>query len=346
MNVRMQNKTLSRGIERIERLLAIQNVRQFWMYVLRIIERMDEDHIFLSASGIAFSVLLCFIPIALLVFYVLGLYLDSDTAAKTINYYIDQVRIFPFQREQIRVEIFKTVNEVIGTKSIAGIIGGIGLLWSASALFSSVRTVLNRVFRIATRKNVFASKLKDFIMLSLIGVIFIIATIFSYLLSLTDSLSHQYLGIGLDAQGMMYLASILSMVVTFLTFCMLFIFIPDHRLPFTAVIISSLIGTGMWELAKMMYSQYINNFWSIGRVYGPYSIIVVTALWIYYSSVTLIIAAEFGEMYIERNYMRSFFASERVVALRNIAHSIQRETVRGSRDDIKHEAKPLSSSSE
>lgn len=293
------------------------------MYTIRFVERIDDDHVLLSAGGLAFNAILCLIPIVLLSFYVLGIYLDSTSAAQTINHYIDTLRIIPFQREQIRTEIFNTVNEFVGTKSIAGIIGGIGLLWSASALFSSVRTVFNRIFHIVVLKNVIVSKLKDFIMLSLIGVVFIIATIFTYTISVAQNIGHEYLGSFADSylvQGALSLVTSIS--ITLVTCSMLFIFIPDKRLPVKAILLSSGIATVLWEIAKQAFSYYISHFWNIGRVYGPYSFLIATAVWIYYSSLTLIIAAEFGEMFIERKYMRNLFTTNKMKSISHVLHDL------------------------
>ncbi len=305
-------------------VLSLRWIRHIWMYTIRILERMEDDHIFLSAGGIAFSTILCLIPTVLLIFYVLGIYLSSEQAVQTINQYIDTLRLFPIEREHLRIEIFNTISEFIENKSIAGVIGGIGLVWTASALFSSIRSVFNKIFHVANTKNVVLSKIKDFVMLSLIGLFFIITTIFTYALSAVQNLGHEFLG-GIFEETIFVgtLSYITSVVVTFITFCLLFFFVPDKRLPFKSIFISSLLSTVMWELAKQTFGYYISNFWSIGRVYGPYSFLIASSVWIYYSSLTIIIAAEFGEMFIERKYMRELFKPRKMREISKILERVE-----------------------
>ncbi len=302
-------------------ILSLRWIRQIWMYSVRLVERMDDDHIFLSAGGIAFSTILCLIPVVLLVFYVLSIYLTTEAATRTINEYIDALQLFPIEREQLRTEVFSTLTEFVGVRSLAGIVGGLGLLWSASALFSSIRSVFNKIFRIRVTKNILMSKVKDFVMLSIVGVTFVVAAVFTYGLSAIRYAGEEYFGIGFEGS---FLAGSLayagSLLVSFVAIYLLFRFVPDRRLPVKAIFLSVLIATLLWEFAKHAFGWYIGHFWSIGRIYGPYSFLVVIAIWIYYSSLTLIVAAEFGEMLIERSYMKRLF---RPASLTRVAELIR-----------------------
>ena len=116
------------------------------MYLVRIIERMESNHIFLSAAGLSFNALLCFIPLLLLIFYVLGLYLDSAEALATVDTWIQKLELFPYQKDQLRELVIGLMQEFINGSHLAGVLGGVGLLWTSSALFAALRTALNRVF--------------------------------------------------------------------------------------------------------------------------------------------------------------------------------------------------------
>ncbi len=294
------------------------------MYLVRIFERMEDNHIFLSAAGVAFNTLLCFIPLVLIIFYVLGFYLDSASAVRTIDTYIDRLQLFPFQREQLKELVHATLTDFVQGSGLAGIIGIIGLIWTSSALFAALRTVLNRIYHFKDTHNVLVSKLKDFAMLSVVGVVLIIVMLVSHLLILAQEIFSKHLPRLAEhwlLTGVM--PHVISVFIVFLAFTLLFRLLPDRRIRLSAIILSSLLASVLWEGAKLLISYYIVNLWSMGRVYGSYAIIIAVALYIYYSAVTLLFAAEVGEMHIERRALKRLFKEQQLRAAAKVLHKAQ-----------------------
>jgi membrane protein len=124
--------------------------------------RIDEHHLFLNASGLAFELFLCIIPFILIIFSVLGSILASNNIQYQINLLVDTIIPYYEYSEFVKKIIFTRINEVIEYKTIAGIIGGFGLFFAASGLFSSMRTILNQVFGITKNVNLILWKLRDF----------------------------------------------------------------------------------------------------------------------------------------------------------------------------------------
>jgi membrane protein len=289
--------------------ITLRWVRDAWMYTIRILERMEDNHIFLSAAGISFNALLCFIPLILLVFYVLGFYLDTDAAIATVDTWLQKLELFPYQREQIRNMIIELIQDFVSGSQLAGVLGGVGLIWTSSALFAALRTVLNRIFSIQDTKNIFVSKLKDFAMLSIVGVALILVTVFLYAISLIKGLGHDVFGLQLESWIFNDVINVLSpFVLSFLLFCIVFYLVPDRRLPLRLIVTSSGIAALLWGIAKFVFAYYLENLWKFGSIYGPYAIIVATAIWVYYSSMTILLAAEVGEMSAERREMKRLFS--------------------------------------
>ena len=278
------------------------------MYLVRILERMEDNHIFLSAAAIAFNSFLCFIPLVLVVFYVLGLYLDSEAAIGTINSYLDSLPMIPYEREYVRERVVALVREFVKGSSIAGIVGGLGLVWTSSALFAALRTVLNRIFNVHVIRNIVLSKLKDLALLSTVGIALILITVLSYGMTIVRGFAESILGSGNSSwifDGVFLHLS--TGILNFLLFCIVFFLVPDSRIPWRVVALSSAIAAVLWGIAKAVFGYYLVNLWSIGRVYGPYAVLVATAIWVYYSSITLLLAAEIGEMARERKKLRRLF---------------------------------------
>jgi membrane protein len=298
---------------------TFRRLREAWMYIVRILERMDDNHIFLSSAGIAYNTLLCFIPLLLIVFYLLGFYLNSEGALRTLDSYLNGIDLFPYQREQLRLIIVKILTEFVRGSHIAGIVGMIALVWTASALFSAVRTVLNRIFGVKDTKNFFVSMLKDFALLSIVGIALMVVQVSLYALTIIKSIGSDIFGIEwshwLFGNSIGYAS---ALILNFILFCVIFFLIPDTRLPVKAIALASGIASLLWVLAKAVFGYYLSNLWNFGKVYGPYAIIVATALWVYYSSMAMLFAAEVGEMYIERKRLKDLFSHRKLEETRKL----------------------------
>lgn len=301
--------------------VSLRWVRETWMYLVRILERMEDNHIFLSAAGLSYNAFLCFIPLLLLVFYVLGFYLDTQTALATVESWLQKIELFPYQREQIRGLVIDLVQDFVRGSRLAGILGAVGLIWLSSALFAALRTVLNQIFNIHDTKNIFVSKLKDFAMLSVVGAAVLVVTVFLYSLSLIKGIGQNVFGLELDSWIFSDVINVLSpFVLNFLLFCIVFYLVPDRRLPLRLIVTSSAIAAVLWGIAKFIFAYYIENLWRFGSIYGPYAIVVATALWVYYSSMTILFAAEVAEINAERREMKKLFSPK---SLKNIIDQSQ-----------------------
>ncbi len=300
----------------LEYFITLRWVRQIWMYLVRIIERMEANHIFLSAAGISFNALLCFIPLLLLIFYVLGFYLNTADAMATVDKWIQQLELFPYQKDQLRGIVIELMREFVSGSYLAGALGAVGLVWTSSALFAALRSALNSVFSIQDTKNIFISKLKDFAMLSIVGIALLAVTVFLYGVSMIKEIGQNVFGVELQSWIFNDVVNLVSpFVLSFILFCLIFYLLPDRRLPLRMILTSSSIAAILWGFAKLIFAYYLTNLWKIGTIYGPYAIIAATAIWVYYSSITVLFAAEIAEMSSERSELRRLFSSRSLAAV-------------------------------
>ena len=273
-------------------------------YISGLINRADEHHVFLLAGGLAFSLFVCIIPFFLIMFFILGNVLDSQNMQYQVNAAITTIIPYNKYAEFVKKIIFTRIDEVIKYRNIAGIIGGFGLFIAASGLFSSMRTILNRVFGVEANIHFIIGKLRDFALVLMVILFFFILTVLTPLLDLIrqaaqhwESLS--FLNIGFFEH---FLFSLLSMVIIFVVFIVLYITVPVRKLPRKAIVISAMWAAILWEIAKQGFGFYLHHFTTFGRIYGTYALVVVVAFWIYYSSIVFIIGAEIGRLYVERKY--------------------------------------------
>lgn len=273
-------------------------------YIGGLINRIDEHHVFLFAGGLAYSIFLCIVPFVLILFAVLGSILDSSYMRIQVNAIIETIIPYTKYAEFVKDTIFQRINEFIQYKTLAGIIGGFGLLFAASSLFSSMRTILNKVFNVDVQEHFILAKLKDFGLILMIIIIFFITTIAMPVFEIVRQYAEQLKITSLFSQGFFshFVFSLLSLLLIFILFLVLYITVPKVRIGKKATIYSALWAAILWEIAKQIFGYYIRHFTTLGRIYGTYSIFVVVAFWIYYSSVVFIVGAELGKLYSDRKY--------------------------------------------
>lgn len=268
-------------------------------YIGGLILRFDTDHIFLSAAGLAFSLIICIIPLVLIIFSVLGSILDSSNMQSQINNLIDSVIPYSQYSDYAKKILFSRIDEVIEYKTAAGIIGISGMLFAASSLFSAMRTVLNKIYGIYIDVNLFLAKLWDFALVLLVILLFFIITVTMPIFEMLrkSAFDFKYLSFLRSPIFEHFLFSLISLVTIFVLFVILYITVPRKKIGKKAILISAFWSAILWEAAKQGFGYYIYNFSNFGKIYGTYALLVVVAFWIYYSAIVFIIGAEIGWLY-------------------------------------------------
>ncbi len=287
---------------------GFREIKTFVVYYYKgLTKRIDEHHVFLFAGGLAFSIFLCIIPFVLIIFAVLGNLLDSSSVQFQINTLIETIIPYSRYSEFVKKIIFNRINEVIEYRNIAGIIGGFGLLFAASSLFSSMRTILNKVYGVEIDVNIFIAKLRDFALVFMVIIIFFVTTISMPTIDLLRQKAGEWTVFSFLSSGIFshLIFTLLSLLLIFTVFSVLYFTVPLRKLGRKATFMSALWAAVLWEAAKQLFGYYLYNFAAFNRIYGAYALVVVVAFWIYYSSVVFIVGAEIGHLYFERNFIKN-----------------------------------------
>ncbi len=276
-------------------------------YLGGLYRRINEHHLFLLSGGLAFSLFVCIIPMVLIIFSILGSLLQSADLQSRINLLIDAAIPFPPYAFFVKGLIAGRVDEFKQYRAVAGFIGSFGLLLAASGLFSSIRTVLNRVYNVPDRRNFAIGKLRD---LGMILLVLCLLIAFVTLLPVIEALRNSALSVetlqqfNLDGVRTFFFA-IVTIAGAFAVFSLIYALVPYGKLGARVILVSALWSTLLWEMARQLFGVYLSHGANLKNVYGAYTFVVVVAFWIYYSAVVFIIGAEIGQLYREWKTMRA-----------------------------------------
>ncbi|MGH7450327.1 MAG: YihY/virulence factor BrkB family protein [bacterium] len=281
-----------------------KNIKEFFKHYLGgLYHRIGEHHVFLLGGGLAFSILVCVVPFVLIIFSLLGSFLKGAAIQQQLDTFIDTVIPYARHSDFLKKVISSRMEEMIAYKNIAGYSGIIGLFIGASGLFSSMRTILNTLYKVQADVNIVIGKLRDFGMVLAVMVFFLVAVALLPMLNILG----EYVGKMEFLKFLIFvtiensLFSLFSFFIMFLLFFFLYYFVPYQRFGKKVTAVSAFWAAALWEIAAEIFGYYISHVASVRRVYGAYALVVVVIFWIYYSSVVFILAAEIGQLYRERS---------------------------------------------
>lgn len=282
-------------------------------YFIGLYKKFDEDHVWVLSSGIAFNLIICSIPFTLILFSIFGAYLNTGNTTHGIEHYIRNIiGLTPELREKINSIILSRVNEISENTTLTAFIGTIGILWTASGLFSTIRDVLNRIFKTKTEVFFVWGKLKDIGMVLLTTVFFILSIASTFVVSFLRSIDENLLGNTLRSIGFFHyvIPFVIGLIFSFLMFWVIYKLVPHGNIKNKIVLISAISSTILWELVKFIFTTYLIYFSNFKAVYGAYAAIVSIIFWIYYSSFTFVVGAEIGQLYNERQLIPEAIKTE------------------------------------
>jgi len=271
-------------------------------YLVGLYNRADDHHIFLLAGGLAFSLYVTIIPLVLIVFAALGSVVERPSIVQQIDHFIGTAIPYQDYAAEIRDFVYARLSKFSAYRGHAGVIGIVGLLIASTSLFSSMRTVLNRVYRVIVQQHVLVGKLRDLGLVLAVLLFFLVSIAVLPGLEILKEATERWPI--LQKYNLGFLAELVfqavSFVLTLIGFAFLYLTLPQMKPSGRVVTVSAMTAAVLWYLAKVLFGFYIVHFFSIREVYGAYAILVAVALWVYYTAIVFIIGGEVGQLYRER----------------------------------------------
>ena len=281
--------------------------KSFWnwlkFYIVSIYEKMDKHHAFIFASGMTYNILLCIIPMVLIIFSVLGSILQSQELLIQISLMIDDIIPIYDYSDKIKEILFERIGEFIKYKTLVGTIGIVGLFFTASGLFSTLRTILNDIYGIEKGKNILIAKIRDLGMVVLTLLFFLVVILINPIFQIVKGLfgKIKFLN-GVDFSILdRFFIQIVPYVLSFLMMLLIYSLVPYRKMKKRVYFISALWATVLFQLAQAGFTYYVTHIANYSKIYGNVAFVIVTALWLYIISVIFILAAIIGQTYREKH---------------------------------------------
>lgn len=241
---------------------------------------------FLS-SGLAFDVLLYFIPMLFLTVSAVGYILAGSTrAASGAEAVLKQ--LLPNYQESVT----DYLNTISTSRDEFGLAGFVLLLIFSTAIFGSIRHVLNIVLNIKITRGFLWGKTIDFVILLVTSALFVAAIGINVVLAFLRGFTDKIPILGVLISPAWWLAGTLAdYCMTIILFYVLYRFCPAQKLERRALWTATLSCAILFELSKWIFTWYLSAARTYVLIYGAFSVTILFILWIYYSSVVFIFSA-------------------------------------------------------
>jgi membrane protein len=285
-------------------LAAVERVpvlRRSMHFVWRFFERWGEDHCSIIAAAMAFFGILSVFPLVLAVVAILGRTITGNKEILT-QFREFVASFFPGAAGEIMSEV-DAISSATDTTAL-GAVAIASLLWSGRAYFDTLAAVLNGIWPHTQARFWIQHQIALWSLFIGAGVLWMLSTGATFALSAARALSAELPNLFVNQQPELwnFLAKLVSFILTTLMFWLIYRFLPNvttrrrRRLVWGA----ALIGGVGWEISKWVFTSFIgSNVVRYKATYGSVAGIVLTMMWIYLSSLILLLGAEAAAVYEE-----------------------------------------------
>lgn len=241
--------------------------------------------------------LLAAVPFLLLLGAGLGYLLDqSPTAAFRIAQTVLET-LLPARFAQAEPLLDPVLADVVRTRAVVGLGGGIGFLWFSTRLFASLRLVMSMVFNHGRERGFVRGKLWD-IHLTVTSVVLMLAWV---ALSTWLTVTTGRVGTALERAGLLQVAMgnieyavtrLLTLLVVVTMFFALYRWLPRTRTPVRVALTGAVTAAGLFEIARWLFGWALRTFQPSSIYTGTLGAVFLVVFWTYYAALIFVVGAE------------------------------------------------------
>ena len=244
------------------------------------------------ARSIAYYALFSFFPLLLVLFALGSSALASSQAQEAVVRVAEQYLATASDLVQANVE------QVLQQRGTVGVLATVGLLWSASGVFTAVYQAVNRAWAQEASGSIWRHRLYAVAMALSLGLVFVGMIAFSVTVSFVRGWRVPVFGWQLFADPALgrllgWGAALLPALVSVLAFSLIYRIVPRAPVAWRDVWPAGVVAGLVWEGAKQLFTWYVGNFARYNLVYGSVGAVIAFLLWSYFSAIILLLGAEF-----------------------------------------------------
>ncbi|MBN2045410.1 MAG: YihY/virulence factor BrkB family protein [Anaerolineales bacterium] len=248
-------------------------------FIRRVIASFGEHGSVRHAAALSYYTLFSLFPLMLFLVYIASFFFPSEASRQQLAAYLEG--FFPVGANNLE----NILEQTWQARGSIGIVGGLGLMWGGSSIFTIMEISLSRIFDSSPR---------DFWRRRLLGALSVLAIVVTFLASFSIGPITNLL---LESTGGGRWITAYLMELTTLTLIMTIIFrvYPNEHVYWGAAFAGAFSSAILLMIAKFGFRLYTSSVLNrSGLLYGSVTWFMTLALWIYLVGVLILFGAEFA----------------------------------------------------
>jgi membrane protein len=250
-----------------------------------------------QAGSVAFSSVLAMFPLLVFLSAAAGFIGQPGAAADLAK------RVVEYAPPAVVDALNPVIDQVLSQRSRTLLtIGMLATIWAASSGAQAIRTALNKAYGVEQGLPFWKARIKVtlFTVIGTLAAILVFSSV--VILPYAWELLQNTVGVGTESlwlrTGIRYG---LAFVVLVLTYALLYGWLPDLPQRLRTVLPGAFCGAVMWLGAAAVLSYTLRSAGKLAVVYGSFTGLVATLVFLYVSAVTLIFGAEINGVLRDRS---------------------------------------------
>ncbi|WP_198153553.1 YihY/virulence factor BrkB family protein [Thalassobacillus sp. C254] len=161
-------------------------------------------------------------------------------------------------------------------------------IWTASLALNSILRTLNLAYHVTERRGMIKARV---VSISLTISMFLVV-LTALVVQVIGSNLLEYIEIEPVILDYDVLRWLVSSVILFIVFSILYLVGPNTRLKIKEVYTGAIFATVGWQLTSLGFSYYLNNFANYTATYGSIGAVIALMVWFHLSSVIILFGGE------------------------------------------------------
>ena len=269
----------------------------YWLIIKNTVAGYFNNDSFLYAGSIAFSTIFSLPAIIMIALSIGSTFYERDMVKQEL---INQVAALIGSESTVQIEKIIVNASYDMTSTFARAIGIATLIFSATTVFVSLQTSINKMWGIKPKPEkgwlkYIINRLLSFAVVVSFGFVLLVSLLIDTILVLIQNHVNQIFD-GITAYLITAANLLVSMAIIALIFSLLFKILPDARVHWRDVWVGAIITTLLFTLGKYLIGFYLGNS-GINSAYGAAGSFVIILIWVYYSTLIFLFGAEFTSVY-------------------------------------------------
>lgn len=238
-----------------------------------------RNHIYLRSAALTYTTLFTIVPLSIITFIIFSKLPFGETLDQNLEQFVSQ-NFVPLSSTQINQHINQFSQQA---KSLT-YAGTAVLIITVLFLLRLIETTFNEIWQVKDKRSR-AKRLATYLTITFLGPLSLALSISFQSFLFSFDLKQQWSNfLQIDIE----LFKVLPWLFSSLSISLIYIFVPNTKVPVLYGFLGGAIAAGVFEVARMLFGLFVQNFSSYNLIYGAFAFVPIFLMWIHLSWIIIL----------------------------------------------------------